>query len=43
MLARLAKNGLQPATVARCNTAANAAAEPEAEPEEEDLPVAWTA
>ena len=27
MLARLAKNGLQPATVARCNTAANAAAE----------------
>ncbi len=46
VLARLAKNGLLPTTVARCNSAAEAATaepEPDAEPEEDDLPVAWTA
>lgn len=42
VLARLAKSGLLPATVARCNAAA-AEPEPDAEPEEDDLPVAWTA
>lgn len=41
VLARLAKSGLQPATVARCNAATEA---PAAEPEDDgdDLPVSWT-
>ena len=54
MLARLAKSGVTPATVARCNAAAEPTAEPsgpepsEAEPEAEaesddDLPAAWAA
>jgi hypothetical protein len=43
VLARLAKNGLLPTTVARCNSAATAEPEPELEPEEDDLPVAWVA
>ena len=40
-LARLAKSGLQPATVARCN-AATKALEPEPEDDGDDLPVSWT-
>lgn len=43
MLARLAKNGVRPETVERCN-AAPAADEPEAEPTDDpdDLPAAWS-
>lgn len=41
MLARLAKSGVTPETVARCNAIGSPAIEPEPDQDDDDLPAAW--